>query len=221
MLKFKHMITVPEAAEKIIKRSRYLSEAMSKGFINNSSLARYMKPEIEEMLFKKVSTSSIIMALNRLQTSLKPQSKYKNIFQTPPTTIIRSNLFEISLVNSETLSTKCLAILKLNAAQRFFLTLSKGISESTIIASNEIANQIKEIVKHEKTISEFNNLSSITINLPDSSVNTPGIFYFFLKSLAWERVNIIEIVSTVSEFTLILEDKDINRAFLILKSLFN
>ena len=74
MLRFKHMITVPEAAEKIIKRSRYLSEAMSKGFINNSSLARYIKPEIEEMVFRKVNESSVIMALNRLQKSLKPQA---------------------------------------------------------------------------------------------------------------------------------------------------
>ena len=48
------MITVPEAAKKIVMRSRYLSEAMSKGIINNSSLARYIKPEIEEMLLKKV-----------------------------------------------------------------------------------------------------------------------------------------------------------------------
>ena len=215
------MVTVPEAAEKIIKRSRYLSEAMSKGFINNSSLARYMKPEIEEMLLKKVNASSIIMALNRLQKNLKPQSKYKNTFKNKPTIIIRSNLFEINFTNSETLTTKCSQILSLNGGQKFFLTFSKGISESTIIASNEITNQIKEIIKHEKTISELNNLSSITINLPGSSVNTPGIFYFFLKSLAWEGVNIVEIVSTVSEFTLILEDKDVNKAFSILKSLFN
>lgn len=213
------MITVPEAAEKIIKRSRYLSEAMSKGFINNSSLARYIKPEIEEMLFKKVNDSSIIMAINRLQKNLKPQSRYKNIFKNRPTTIIRSNLFEINFTNSETLDDKYSQILKLREGQKFFLTFSKGISESTIIASSEIASQIKEIVKDEKIIFELNNLSSITINLPNSSVSTPGIFYFFLKSLAWEGVNIIEIVSTVSEFTLILEDKDVNKAFSILKSL--
>src|SRR3989344_712353 len=215
------MITVPEATNTIIKRSRYLTEAMSKGFINNSSLARYIKPELEEMLLKEINISSVIMALNRLQKNLKPQSKYKNIFKTKPTIIIRSNLFEINLINSEVLITKYSQILSFNGGQKFFLTFSKGISESTIIASNDIASQIKEILKHEKTISEFNNLSSITINLPDQSVVTPGIFYFFLKSLAWEGVNIIEIVSTASEFTLILEDKDVNKAFSILKSLFN
>lgn len=215
------MITVPEATKKIIKRSRYLSEAMSKGFINNSSLARYIKPEIEEMLLKKVNLSSVIMALNRLQKNLKPQSKYGNIFKIKPTIIVRSNLFEINFVNSNSLSTKCSQILDLNEKQRLFLVFSKGMSESTIIASNEIARDVKEITKHERAISEFNNLSSITIHLPDQSTNTPGVFYFFLKSLAWENINILEIVSTASEFTLIFEDKDVNKAFSVLKSLFN
>lgn len=215
------MITVPEAVKIIIKRSRYLTEAMSKGFINNSSLARYMKPEIEEMLLKKVNESSIIMALNRLAKNLKPQSKYKNIFKSKPTIIVRSNLFEISFSNSETLDAKYSQISNLKDGPKLFLTFSKATSESTIIASNEIARQIKKLTENEKIISEFHNLSSLTINLPEQSVNTPGIFYFFLKSLAWEGVNIIEIVSTVSEFTLIFEDRDVNKAFSIVKSLFS
>lgn len=215
------MITVPEAADTIIKRSRYLSEAISKGFINNSSLARYIKPEIEGMLTKEVSISSIIMALTRLQKNIKPQSKYKNIFKNKPTIIIRSNLFEINFTNSKTLEAKYSQILSLNEEQKFFLTFSKGISESTIIASNEISNQIKTITKSEKMISELNRLSSITISLPNQAVNSPGVFYFFIKSLAWESVNIVEIVSTVSEFTLILEDKNVGKTFSIIKSLFN
>ncbi|KKQ27013.1 MAG: hypothetical protein A3H17_04055 [Candidatus Levybacteria bacterium RIFCSPLOWO2_12_FULL_37_14] len=215
------MITVPEAADTIIKRSRYLSEAISKGFINNSSLARYIKPEIEEMLTKEISISSIIMALIRLQKNIKPQSKYKNIFENKPTIIIRSNLFEINFTNSKTLEAKYSHILSLNEERKFFLTFSKGISESTIIASNEIANQIKTITKSEKMISELNKLSSITINLPNQAISSPGALYFFLKSLAWESVNIVEIVSTLSEFTLILEDKNVGKAFSIIKSLFN
>lgn len=215
------MITVPEAADTIIKRSRYLSEAISKDFINNSSLARYIKPEIEGMLTKEVSISSIIMAITRLQKNIKPQSKYKNIFKNKPTIIIRSNLFEINFTNSKTLEAKYSQILSLNEEQKFFLTFSKGISESTIIASNEISNQIKTITKSEKMISELNRLSSITISLPNQAVNSPGVFYFFIKSLAWESVNIVEIVSTVSEFTLILEDKNVGKTFSIIKSLFN
>ena len=51
------MITVAQATEKIIYRSRYLSEAISKGLINTSALARYIKPEVDEILIKQVKSS--------------------------------------------------------------------------------------------------------------------------------------------------------------------
>lgn len=211
------MITVPEITKQIVARSRYLSEAMSKGFINNSSLARYIKPEVEQILLREVSTSAIIMALNRLQKDLRPQSKYKNIFKTKPSIELRSNLFEINLANSETLEAKYDQIKN----QAKFLVFSKGLSQSTIITSNENYKDLKKVIENEKIISEIHKLSSVTVHLPKDSVSIPGVFYFFLKSLTWEGVNVIEIVSTVSELTLIFEEKDINKAFSILQSLFN
>ena len=49
------MVTVAEGVKRIIERSRYLQEALEKELINISSLARYIKPELEEMLIKKTS----------------------------------------------------------------------------------------------------------------------------------------------------------------------
>ncbi len=216
------MITVPEATKKIVERSRYLSEAMSKGLINLSSLARYIKPEIEQMLFKDVSESSIIMALKRLETQLKPQIKYSNIFTTPPEMIVRSNLIEITVMNSESLTKKYASVFHLYEKEnKYFFTMTEGVSETTIIASRDLQEKIKHALMSEKIVAEFTNLSSITIRLPKQAIPTPGIFYFFLKSLAWEGINVMEVVSTHLEFTIILEDKEINHAFAILKSLFN
>ncbi len=215
------MITVPEAAKTIIKRSRYLTEAMSKGFINNSSLARYMKPEIEEMLLKKVNESSIIMAINRLQKNLKPQSKYKNIFKTAPDMITRSNLVEINIKNSKNLIEKYSSLLTLSQSQKeSFLTITTGAFETTIIFSRDLYPDIKKLVSQEDVVDEFHDLCSITVRLPKEAIITPGVFYFFLKSLAWESVNIIEIVSAYRELTFIVDRKDTNKAFSILQSLF-
>ena len=161
------MITVPEVTQKIIMRSRYLSEAISKGIINNSSLARYIKPEIEEMLIKEVSLSAIIMALNRMSTEIKPKYFAGNIFKVPPQIIVRSKIDN---------------------------------------------NEFKDV---------FGNLSSITIAMPKVAVKTPGILYFFLKSLAWEGINVVDIKASLPEITIILEEKDTNRAFSIIQSLFS
>ena len=45
----------------------------------------------------------------------------------------------------------------------------------------------------------------------------PGLYYFILKELAWEGINIVEIVSTSHEFTLLVNDEDIDKAFLVIK----
>jgi hypothetical protein len=215
------MITVSEAAEKIVKRSRYLSEAMSKGIINTSALARYIKHELEQMVGKPVSEPALIMALNRLSTSITKPPVFKNVFKTPPDMIFRSNLIEITVNNTDTLIEKYPSLLKLSDNNaKYFFTMTKGNFETTIIASKDLHDKIIDLLREETIASEFSNLSSITIRLPQEAIQTPAIFYFFLKSLAWEEVNIIEIVSAYLEFTIILEEKEVNKAFSILKSLF-
>lgn len=200
------MITVPEATKKIIERSRYLSEAISKGLINYSSLARYMKPEIEQMLIKEVSVASIMMALKRLESQLRPNSNYNKVFIKKPEIILRSNLVLVT-VSSKTVFDF-----------EKFVFKNQGLQEASYIITQDIFSQSK--ISKEDVLVFVSDLSSLSIKLPDETLRTPGIYYFFLKSLAWEGINIIEFTSTPHELTIILEDKDIERAFSIIKSLF-
>lgn len=218
------MITVPEATEKIIKRSRYLSEAISKNLINLSALAIYIKPELEDMLLKRVSKASIIMAIRRAKIKLgkKPQSKYKDIFKSPPEMIIRSNLSLISLINSDSLYKNCVDFFNSRPIQkRHFFTLTEGLSETTIALSTSLKKEFISNIEKGDIITDVDNLSSITIQLPKEATMSSGVFYFFLKSIAWEEINIVEIISTTFEITFLFNSKDIQKAFSVLKSLFN
>lgn len=215
------MITVPEETKRIIERSRYLVEAMSKDLINYSSLARYIKPEVEKVLMKPVSEASIIMAIKRIAEDLKPKFAPLTIFSKTPEMIVRSNLVEFTLKNESSLRKKYKDLSQFYSdGQQYFFTLTEGVFETTIIVTSDLKDNIRSILKGEHILSEVQNLSSITIKLPKENVDTPGVYYFFLKSLAWEGINIIEIVSTPNEISLILDDKDINEAFAVLKSLF-
>ncbi|MGE5041880.1 MAG: hypothetical protein ACM3IJ_03170 [Candidatus Levyibacteriota bacterium] len=186
------MITVPEATEKIVKRSRYLSEAMSKDLINLSSLARYIKPEIEEMLIKEVSLPSVIMALKRLSVKLAPTSSFQNILSTAPQLTVRSSLS--------------------------FLRSKTGKSEHTGSLFALTQNEKETVALVEKQKGEIP-VSAITIKLEKNHKDMPGVYYFFLKSLAWERINVLGIFATEEHFTIVIEDKDTSRAFGILKTL--
>ncbi len=215
------MVSVSSAVETVISRSRYLSEAISKGIINFSALSRYIKPEIEELTHKKVSEAALIMALNRLSKDIKPKYKSYDIFTSAPDMIVRSNLIEMTVPNSESLIEKCPQILKLATNQtKYFLTITEGVFDTTIIASKDLQAEISSILEGEQVVAKFAGLSSVTIRLPQEALKTPGIFYFFLKSPAWEGINIVEIVSVYLELTIIFDEKDVNKAFSILQSLF-
>ena len=95
------MITVPEIVEDIIRKSPFLDQSLYLRIINLSALARVIKPEVEKGVMKEVHLGAIIMALNRL--SKKTQRKLKSqeeIFSSAPDLMVRSNLFEITLTNS-------------------------------------------------------------------------------------------------------------------------
>lgn len=197
------MITVSEAAEKIVKRSRYLSEALSKDIINISSLARYIKPEIESMLIKKVSLSSVIMALKRLSGKIYPETPYQEIFKTLPEISVKTNL--ALLVSGASAAEKLPSVIK-----------TQSLNEAVILGNKE------SLSKHKSKSSRFfYPVSTVSILMPEQAIETAGIYYFFIKSLAWERINILQAFTTPRELTIVVLDNDVQRTLGIIRSLFN
>ena len=59
----------------------------------------------------------------------------------------------------------------------------------------------------------------IFVKLPSENADVSGIYYFILKKIAWEGINISDLISTMHEFTIIVDDESVDRAFSILKGL--
>jgi hypothetical protein len=214
------MITVTQSVEKIINRSRYLSEAISKGLINTSSLARYIRPEVETMLLKEVSDASILMAINRLSKQLKPKYSSHAILQQTPPMILHGQLSLFVYKKSKNLGEILKKLVEIEPTNQSFFLFSMQNS-LLVVCSKDLLEKTEKLFHDIPPLKTAKTISAITIFLPKDVLNTPGIYYFFLKSLAWEGVNIIEIISVEDEVTLVLEDKDAQNAYTILQSLFS
>ena len=212
------MITISQALREKVEKSPILSEAMLQGVLNYSALARMLRKELEKELYKPVSEGSIVMALKRLSNQIKAKVHSSKIFKKTPDVLIRSNLMEITILNANFTDDKFQTLFsKFHKQNKYFVTVTQGVFETTIIASNELSPELNKIIKGEEIISKFENLSAITIRLPKESILTPGVYYSILKFLMWEGINVIEVVSTFLEFTIILEDREVGRAFSVLK----
>lgn len=214
------MKTIAQIAETLVKEKPFLVESLTDGLINLSSLARRMQPEIEATLKKEVQAGAIVMALKRLVPSLQvtQDMKLKKMLSSIGDLIVRSNLSDYSFKNSDTLMACQIELMNIiGSDNEIFYTIVQGVHETNIVASSTLQEDINRIFTNEKSIIKQENLSSITLKLPLGNVMQPGLYYFILKELAWEGINIVEIISTSHEFTLLVNDEDIDKAFLVIK----
>lgn len=215
------MITVPEATEKIIKRSRYLTEALQKDLINASSLARYIKPEVESMVFKEVTHSSVLMAIQRLARDYKKRTPTTQFFAEAPDMVVRSNLVLFFVQSSPTLLSRLEEVEKESGEVQKRVLFTYGRSECLILANKMTVGKLRDVLKDEKMLNVLEHVSAITIHVHSASVTTPGILNLFIKSLSWEGINILGVLTTQSEITFVFLQQDSNAAFSILQGIFS
>lgn len=218
------MKTISSVVENYIKNKPFLSTSLSEGIINLTSLSRKIKPEIELVLRKKIRSGAIVMALKRISNSLEFVSTHKilKILKNIGDITVRSNLIDYSFKVSENLlSCQAKFLSEIDNPQLFFYTSSRGVTESNIIISNEMKAKMETYFEKELLIKKTDNLSSISIKLPVENISIPGVYYFIFQKMSWEGINIIEVISTSNEFTIVVDDQNVNDAFKIIKNLKN
>jgi hypothetical protein len=218
------MKTISSVVEQYIKSKPFLLSSLSQGIINLTSLARIMMPELEAHLGKDVKQGAVVMSLKRLSEELDFKINYKisKVLKNIGEITVRSSLTDFTYVISDTLlENQAKLISEINKQQDFFYTSSRGVNETNIVISTSVELLIEAIFKNEKLTHKIENLSSITVKLPQENISTPGIYYYIFQKLAWEGIIIHEVISTTNEFTIIVSDDQIDVAFKVIKDLKN
>ena len=214
------MKTVSNCVEDILITQPYLEEALSRKIINFSALAIELVEPISEMLKKEVKPGAIMMALRRYNppATLSNSVKMKKAIQDLGDITVRSNLTDFTVKNSDTLIDNHSKILeRIKTESKPFYTFTRGIHESNIIISSSLNDFIKQELKNETMLAVQEGLSAISINLPQNNSKIAGLYYHFFKRLAWDGVVMYEVISTTNEFTILVEDEYVDKAFTAIK----
>lgn len=127
---------------------------------------------------------------------------------------------EFAFENSSTLlESQRILLDQISSEKNSFFTTSAGVYETSLFVSQNFEKQAKSIFQDEKLRYEMKDLSAITLILPKEAVFVPGVYYSVLKALAWEGINFVEVVSSYTELTIILQNSNVDRAFSVLKNL--
>jgi aspartokinase len=211
------MVTISHLTKKAIQNKPYVHECLEKGLININVLAELIQPEIEKEL-GIVKVSAISMAIRRFIE--KENLGYKQIIKKyNPEILIKSNLFELSVIRSHELYKKIISLFDIvDFDFGNTLNIIHGNNEILIISNDIYKVQFLKILKSERIKLIKENISSISIKIPKENIENPGFYYSITRALTLNNINIIDIVNTQTEATFILEDKNISKAYDLLKS---
>ncbi|MDX1333270.1 MAG: aspartate kinase [Robiginitalea sp.] len=216
------MKTISAAVEQYIKRKPFLQSALAQGIINLTSLARQVQPEIEQQLGKEVRSGAVVMALKRLSDNLEFRATHRivKVLKEIGEITVRSSLTDFTFLVSDTILQNQMRLLEqVHPRQDVFYTSSRGVNELNIVVSSSLDNLVEDYFKKERLTQKAENLSSITVKLPAENVSVPGIYYFIFQRLAWEGIVLYEVISTTNEFTILVDEDQVDRAFTVIKDL--
>jgi hypothetical protein len=216
------MKTISSVVELYIKKKPFLQSALAQGIINLTSLSRIVKPEIEEELGKDIRNGAIVMALKRLSDDLEFRATHKiiKVLKNIGEITVRSSLTDYTFLASDTILVQQAKLLeKINENQDVFYTSSRGVNEINIVISNVMDATVENLFSAERCTQKAEELSSITVKLPAENVSVPGIYYFIFQRLAWEGIVLYEVISTTNEFTILVDDEQVDMAFRTIKDL--
>ena len=73
---------------------------------------------------------------------------------------------------------------------------------------------VENIFKKERILHKFTDLGGYQCKTSRrKNVSVSGIYYFIFQRLAWEGVNMNEVISTANEFTIVIPENHIDHSF--------
>jgi len=200
--------TTAQLVKKYILNNPFLIDFLKRDLINIQSLSRELLDKIKKEN-SKATIESISIAIKRLD--LKNQKlislHLKQIIQTTQI-IMRDDVSLITINDVSGLPSHS------NFKKSDLYYLNQGSNEITII----LDRKNKHIIKANK-IFERDNLCAIS--LKGNYRDCEGFVYTYLSKIALSGINIIDMISTQSQFTFIIKDRDALSVFEICKNIKN
>lgn len=202
------MIKTSNIVEEIVQEDGFILEAIQRGLINLRAYAKQIQPSVEERAKKPVQIGTINTALFRLEKSVSAQHKFKPHIEISSFSVI-SNLTEITYDKTEAITEKINTIPK-RKEQNDFFTVTEGHHEVTILCDTDLE---KQILTHtsEKPKVILHDLVAISVRIPASYMNVPNTIYSLVGMLALRQINLIEIISTYTELSFIINKSELEQ----------
>ena len=214
------MVTISHIVNKLVDERIYLHEALSKGIASYGSVAKHLKPEIEKELGKDVEHSAIVTALRRYSEKLTTKLKDEKFNTKNSEVNLKTHIIDINVVKTQELFDKLKRFYDLiNFEKGDILHVIYGRTHVAIVTDERYKEKILNLLQNQKIKKIEENLVALSFTVGKERIDKPGVLFQITRSLAWENINVVEIISVDIDITFIIEKKDANRGYNALEKL--
>lgn len=213
------MESVSNSVKRIIDRTPFLYEMLIQGILSYSNYATSIKPTVEELHGKEVKSSAIVMAIRRYAEELRKKDTEQKSYDLRYEIMMKTNIFDINLARSETIMGKLGELYHLvSPSSGDFLNVTLGSHEVSLSISEKYLDDVERLIQGEEVLHKMGDLVALSLVFSGDFMSTPGIVYEAVRKLAWEEINVNEIISTMNELTFVIRREDSMDAFTVLQS---
>ncbi len=215
------MIKIQSVVREIVQKDFEAYVALTEGYMNMSSYAYRIRKRVESWAKKPVTVNGLVVSLSRLGKELRRERPLmhdvaiKNISTRLPLSEVVYEKTSRLILELESLHKN------ISVSGEDFLTITIGTTEVDVICSSNLE---RNILKHFAGIRPKivnHNLAAIGISFFPEVFGTPNTFFSLLAITARARINIEELVSTPTEFILIVAERDFGQTVALFSELHN
>jgi aspartokinase len=202
--------SITRSVKAIVDNDLAFQDALQRGYVNYSAMARMIKPSISAILGRDVSIDSIVTALKRIRSSYITPSKDISSIIAGSKVNVRTDVAKVSIVKSRSTIEKI--SMPLREYYDSFISVSEGIKSVTMIFDDIILEKMKTLF-NEHILEYEDDLAAIIVESPEEIIKTPGCALVFYNQLARRRINIEDTISCYTDTIIVVKMDDVARAF--------
>jgi len=159
------------------------------------------------------------VAIKRLQEKASKSYEKPTEFSARSITTY-SNLVEIGVITSSQLREKIQEMYAFpELSEGAMLHISEGVNQTAFVFSGALEPKMRKVLEGEKILVEVDGVAQLSISFEKDMFETPGFLVYVLKELAWNGINVIEIISTYTELNIMIKGEDLTKAYKILEGI--
>jgi len=205
------MKKVSDAVAKMVQENPLLHFGYHHQLLNLSQVARFIRPLIEASTFKDVQESAVLMALSRMRKKLSPAAEFPESFSIDKINI-HTGLCSFTWLKTAEAHSQLNKLYHLVQADHGFMTITEGMTEMTAIVAEAHYEAALRLVS-QKPRHVYRPIASVGIKFHERHLTEPGLIYQLVQQIALQRLNLIEVTSTATEFNMYLAEDEVQLAF--------